>query len=108
MDVKRDIKFAQKQLCIERLRKHQIEPINNILDGNDTMVIAPTSSGKSAIYQIPALLFSGISLVIEPTLSLMYDQVNKLKSYGINAAYIDSSVPAYERSRTMNYVEKEE
>lgn len=106
MDVKRDIKFAQKQLCIERLRKHQIEPINNILDGNDTMVIAPTSSGKSAIYQIPALLFSGISLVIEPTLSLMYDQVNKLKSYGINAAYIDSSVPAHERSRTLNRIKK--
>ena len=77
MDIKRDIKSAQKQLSIEKLRKHQIRPINNILEGNDTMVIAPTSAGKSAIYQIPALLFPGMTLVIEPTLSLMYDQVKR-------------------------------
>ena len=62
MDIQKDIKYAQKQLCIEKLRKHQVKPINSILTGNDTMVIAPTSSGKSAIYQIPALLFPGTTL----------------------------------------------
>ena len=48
MDIKRDIKYAQYQLGIEKLREHQVKPIKSILDGNDTMVIAPTSAGKSA------------------------------------------------------------
>ncbi|MCI8440746.1 MAG: ATP-dependent DNA helicase RecQ [Oscillospiraceae bacterium] len=106
MDIKRSIKQAQNQLGIDKLRKHQVDPINSILDGNDTMVIAPTSAGKSVIYQIPALLFSGMTLVIEPTLSLLYDQVNKLQSIGIKAASIDSAMPAYERSRILERTAK--
>ena len=101
MDIKKDIKFAQKQLSIEKLRKHQVKPINNILAGNDTMVIAPTSAGKSAIYQIPALIFPAVTLVVEPTISLMYDQVQKMNSYGINVGYIDSSMPAYEQGQVL-------
>lgn len=106
MDIKKSIKFAQKQLGIEKLRKHQVKPIGSILDGNDTMVIAPTSAGKSAIYQVPALLLSGMTLVIEPTISLMHDQADKLKAHGINVAYIDSTVPAYERNRILERVAK--
>lgn len=106
MDIKRSIKTAQDQLGIEKLRKHQVKPINSILDRQDTMVIAPTSAGKSAIYQIPALIFPGMTLVIEPTLSLMYDQVNKLQSHGISAYHIDSILPAYERSRILGRVAK--
>ena len=106
MDIRQDIKTARKQLGIEELGKHQVKPINNILAGNDTMVIAPTSAGKSAIYQIPALIFPGMTLVIEPTLSLIYDQANKLKSYGINADHIDSAVPAYDHSRILERVTK--
>ena len=49
---------AQAQLGIKKLRKHQIKPIQSILDGYDTMVIAPTSAGKSAIYQLPALVMA--------------------------------------------------
>lgn len=75
MDIKRSIKNAQARLGIAKLCKHQTEPINSILEHQDTMVIAPTSAGKSAIYQIPALIFPGMTLVIEPTLSLMYDAV---------------------------------
>ena len=106
MDIKKDIKYAQEQLGIEKLRKHQIKPINSILEGNDTMVVAPTSSGKSAVYQIPALLFPGMTLVIEPTISLMYDQVNKLKTHGIHADRIASSIPAYEQSRILKRIKK--
>lgn len=106
MDIKRSIKNAQDLLGIEKLRKHQVRPINSILDGQDTMVIAPTSSGKSAIYQIPALIFPGMTLVIEPTLSLMYDQVNKLQAMGIKAASIDSSLSAKEQRHTLKQVTK--
>lgn len=107
MDIRQDIKSAQKQLGIEKLRKHQVKPINSILGRQDTMVIAPTSAGKSAIYQVPALIFSGTTLVIEPTLSLMYDQAYRLKSHGISAAYIDSVMPAYERSRILERTAKD-
>lgn len=106
MDIKQNIKSAQKQLGIKKLRNHQVKPINSILAGNDTMVIAPTSAGKSAIYQVPALIFQGLTLVIEPTLSLMYDQANKLKSHEIDANYIDSTLSAYDRNRILKRVAK--
>ena len=65
---------AMKQLGVEKLRDYQIKPINRILNGKDTMVIAPTSAGKSLIYQLPALVHNEkLTLVIEPTLSLMHD-----------------------------------
>ena len=87
------IQYAQTQLGIVSLRKHQIEPIQSILNGHDTMVVAPTSAGKSAIYQLPALVMAEQrkwTLVIEPTLSLISDQVQKLQDKGINAAYVTS------------------
>ena len=82
---------AQAQLGIKKLRKHQIKPIQSILDGYDTMVIAPTSAGKSAIYQLPALIKAKDrqwTLVIEPTLALIGDQVQKLQEKGIAAESI--------------------
>lgn len=106
MDIKRSVKDAQAQLGIKDLRKHQTGPINSILAYQDTMVIAPTSAGKSAIYQIPALIFSGMTLVVEPTLSLMYDQVNKLRSMGIKASSVDSSLSANERYHVLRQAAK--
>ena len=88
------IQYAQMQLGIVSLRKHQIKPIQSILDHRDPLVIAPTSSGKSAIYQIAALTMAEEkgqwTLVVEPTLSLISDQVQKLKNRKIPAAYITS------------------
>lgn len=98
MKLKGNIKSAMKQLKIETLRKHQIEPINSILDGQDTLVIAPTGSGKSAIFQIPALVMlrqtGSWILVIEPTISLMEDQVQTLTQKGVRASQISSHHPA--------------
>ena len=56
MKVKHSIQTAIEDLELPKLRKFQIEPINDILDHQDTMVIAPTGSGKSAIFQIPAVI----------------------------------------------------
>ena len=53
MDIKRKIKQAANIMGIEKLRKSQVKPINDILEGRDTMVVARPSAGKSAIYQIP-------------------------------------------------------
>lgn len=71
MDMKRTVKSAMHQLRIDKLRKLQTKPINSILAGQDTFVLAPTSSGKSAIYDIPALLCTDKpTIVLEPTIAL--------------------------------------
>ena len=72
-------------------RKGQYEIINNILRGRDSFCILPTGAGKSICYQIPALIFNGITIVISPLISLMKDQVDNLNLNGINARYINST-----------------
>ena len=66
--------------------------INNILNQKDVLGVMPTGSGKSICFQVPALMLSGISLIISPLISLMKDQVNALSQAGIPAAYINSSL----------------
>lgn len=96
MKIKKLVQTATESLGLTKLRKFQIEPINNILDHRDALVIAPTSAGKSAIYQIPAVINSKKgkwTLVVEPTLALIVDQVNKQQNLGIAAEMITSRNP---------------
>ena len=73
-------------------RQGQEELIDSILSGRDVLGIMPTGAGKSVCYQVPALLFDGITIVISPLISLMSDQVSALVQSGIRAAYINSSL----------------
>ena len=66
--------------------------IDSILEGKDTLAIMPTGAGKSICYQVPALILSGITLVVSPLVSLMKDQVRSLNEAGIHAAYLNSSL----------------
>ncbi|MFL0196547.1 DNA helicase RecQ [Clostridium sp. WILCCON 0269] len=80
----------------ETFKKHQKEVIESILSGRDTLAIMPTGGGKSICYQIPAVLFKGITVVISPLISLMKDQVDNISELGINASYINSSISQHE------------
>lgn len=70
----------------------QKKVVESLLNKNDTVAIMPTGAGKSICFQIPALLFEGVTLVISPLISLMKDQVDSLRQLGIAAVYINSSV----------------
>ncbi|PLT30008.1 DNA helicase RecQ [Peribacillus deserti] len=84
-----------------QFREGQEQIIENILAGHDTVGIMPTGGGKSITYQVPALVFDGITLVISPLISLMKDQVDALQQAGIAAAYINSSLSSSEISQRM-------
>src|SRR5471030_1831726 len=92
MDNKQKIFYALKKYYgFETLRHGQFEIINSILNGIDTFCLMPTGAGKSVCYQIPAIIFQGITIVISPLISLMKDQVDNLIEVGIKAAYINST-----------------
>ena len=72
-------------------KEGQYEIISNILKGRDSFCILPTGGGKSICYQIPAMIFKGITIVVSPLISLMKDQVDSLNENGIVAEYINST-----------------
>ncbi len=76
----------------DTLRPGQQDLMEGILNGSDVLGIMPTGAGKSLCYQVPALMLSGITIVISPLISLMSDQVKALNQAGVHAAYINSSL----------------
>ena len=90
------VSILKKYYGYDCFRPGQREVIEAILAGRDALGIMPTGGGKSICYQIPALLLQGVTLVISPLISLMKDQVDTLKEYGIAAELINSTLSTSE------------
>ena len=82
----------KKYFGYDNFREGQAELVSSILSGRDTLGVMPTGAGKSVCYQVPALMFGGVTIVISPLISLMQDQVSSLVQSGIPAAFINSSL----------------
>lgn len=90
------LEILRKYFGHKSFRGRQEEIIDRILGGDDCLAVMPTGAGKSVCFQVPALMMSGITLVISPLISLMKDQVGALVQNGVPAAFINSSLDEYE------------
>lgn len=85
-------------------RGKQEQAITTVLKGKDCLLVLPTGAGKTICYAIPALISGGVTVVICPLLSLVLDQVNRLKSKGLNVCYINSEVSSAEREVLLHNI----
>ncbi|MDI0264406.1 DNA helicase RecQ [Clostridioides difficile] len=100
------LEILSKYYGYTSFRKGQESIINSILSEKDVLAIMPTGGGKSICYQLPALILDGMTIVISPLISLMKDQVDALKTMGINAAFINSSLSNKEFNEILNNIRK--
>lgn len=105
--------IKQKEQLLELLKIHygynsfrrgQEAAIEAVLHSKDTLVVLPTGGGKSLIYQLPALIFEGVTLVVSPLISLMKDQVDSLEKIGIPATFINSSTSPQESAKRLEEI----
>src|SRR5687768_16979811 len=83
-------------------REGQEPVVSRLIEGKSVLAIFPTGAGKSLCYQLPALMLDGVTLVISPLIALMKDQIDFLKSKGIAAERLDSTLEFEESKRVLN------
>jgi ATP-dependent DNA helicase RecQ len=99
--------IARERFGYERLRPGQEEAIRSVLDGHDTLAVTPTGSGKSAIYQIAALMIPGPTVVISPLIALQRDQVESIEEQEAGgAAQVNSTVRKRDRQEAFEDLEE--
>ena len=86
----------------------QREIIANVQERRDTLVIMATGGGKSLTYQVPALMFDGLTVVVSPLIALMKDQVEQLRALDVHALFINSSLSSEEYQGNMDAVRRGE
>lgn len=96
--------LLKKHFGYENFRQGQEDIISHILNMEDCLGIMPTGAGKSICYQIPAMIFDGVTIVVSPLISLMKDQVDNLNQVGIPATFINSTLSSFDYAQTINNV----
>jgi len=101
---------AARQVLVERFghedfQEGQWESIAALLAGRDALVVMPTGSGKSIVYQLPALMLPGLTVIVSPLIALMKDQQDKLASHGVDALAMHSHLSTAESRDTQQRVE---
>src|SRR5487761_1668503 len=86
---------------LEAFRPGQAEVVDAQMNGRDVLAVAPTGSGKSLSYWVPAILSDGLTVVVSPLIALMKDQVDRLVSHGVRAAFINSTLDSTEQRRRL-------
>ncbi|SAK97061.1 ATP-dependent DNA helicase RecQ [Caballeronia temeraria] len=98
----------RKVFGFPHLRPGQEDVIRSVLDGHDTLAVMPTGAGKSLCYQLPALQFDGMTVIVSPLISLMRDQATKLIEAGIATAVLNSALSASEQREAMQAIARHE
>ena len=106
--MKNPLAILQSQFGYSSFRLEQEAIINAVLKKKDTFVLMPTGGGKSVCYQIPALIFDGLTIVISPLIALMKDQVDALRLNGIQAAFLNSTQSYHEQDIILNKAKTKE
>lgn len=96
--------ILKRQFGYDSFRLDQEAAIETVLAGRDAVVLMPTGGGKSLCYQIPALLFDGLTVVVSPLIALMKDQVDALKNNGVAATFLNSTQTAQEQAEVLRQV----
>ena len=96
--------LLKKHFGYENFRQGQEAIISHILNMEDCLGIMPTGAGKSICYQIPAMIFDGVTIVVSPLISLMKDQVDNLNQVGIPATFINSTLSTFDYAQTINNI----
>jgi ATP-dependent DNA helicase RecQ len=89
--------LLQTVFGFDSFRGQQKEVIDTLVAGGDALVVMPTGAGKSLCYQLPALVRSGVGIVISPLIALMQDQVTALRQFGVRARFLNSTMGADEQ-----------
>ncbi|QYX32867.1 RecQ family ATP-dependent DNA helicase [Sphaerospermopsis torques-reginae] len=104
-----EIRTVLKQIWgYDDFRPPQGEIVNSLLSQKDALIIMPTGGGKSICFQLPALLKTGLTLVVSPLVALMENQVEELKQRNQKAALLHSELPTYQRRATLQALEKQQ
>ena len=90
----------------DEFRASQKKIIDSLINGKNVLSIMPTGMGKSICFQIPAVAFDGLTIVISPLIALMKDQVDGLKQLGVDAEFINSSLSYQQRENRYNALKK--